>query len=1118
MKKFLVFNVLAVCFAINLQAQVFGSCQVSNSSFCAGDTIVVTYDFGGDANYQIELSNSMGSFDNPIKNYPKQILGNSQNSIYGGNGILTAVIPFSVSPGTRYRIRVIRIGGFGFATSVAYSSDNGFNITLKNVPATPTITAGGATTFCSGDSVVLTSSAGSTYLWSNGESSQSIKVKISGNYNVKVTNAGSCYSAASESTKVNTAASITAGGPTTFCSGGSVVLTATPGSRYLWNTGATAQSITATSSGTYTVQVFANNNCTLTASSSVTVNASPSVPTITASGATTFCSGDSVLLTSSAGSTYLWNNGESSQSIKVKTSGNYSVKVTNASSCYSDASEFTTVNTAASITAGGSTTFCSGGSVLLTATSGSSYLWNTGATTPSIVATSSGTYSVQIVINNGCTFTASTSVTVNPSVADITATQSYQTNIISSTVVNNFLGSATPNVAITTQRTPATSTINITGSSQYIAANTRIEIGMNINLKNDLFETRKIFLVGPNKCGAMSLVGSPYLDENKMNVTLHTTGSFSPFPLLNDYDADGFALPIMGDFNTFGGITNGPDASEISFINYNESLKALIPTTSLKSGNCPINGNWQLVAYHSIDESILNDPQYGFSTDYKLNSWSLKISEVKDSTASTINCGKVLTASVGSNYLWSNGATTQSITATQSGNYSVKVTNASGCVSTSPVAVVTLNCPNTQLVSFTPTTTTANLVPPSIGLPSAGIGVGSSSMQASAQLEVQSNSKGFLPPRMTAAERDAIVSPVTGLMLYCSNCGTYGEVETYNGTSWTNILGGAVASVVGSTTTTSIVSDLTNFNIKSATVVAVDQLDITPSANFSLNTGIVRNTSYTNALPNNAISRFYKFGANTNPFSGVLKIYYAESELNSLPEGNLRIFYHNGFAWNLDANGSNNASSNFVLSSTLSNIILNELTVSVNVAPILPVTGLKLNGYATATANLLNWYAYNEREMNDYTIERSLDGLIFNTIGNQLASVTTNGNNNYNYSDNNPLNGLNYYRIKGNSNNGQIQFSNITTIRFGSKQPTLLVAPNPVEYHLLSLKVVQLNKGVYTLQISDAIGRLVSKRLLFYVGGSGAIKTSLPQTIKAGVYYVKLIGEGSEFTEKFIIQ
>jgi hypothetical protein len=155
--------------------------------------------------------------------------------------------------------------------------------------------------------------------------------------------------------------------------------------------------------------------------------------------------------------------------------------------------------------------------------------------------------------------------------------------------------------------------------------------------------------------------------------------------------------------------------------------------------------------------------------------------------------------------------------------------------------------------------------------------------------------------------------------------------------------------------------------------------------------------------------------------------------------------------------------------------------------------------------------------MNDYTIERSLDGLHLNTIGNQPAIVSANGNNSYNYTDNNPLNGLNYYRIKGNSNNGQIQFSNITTIRFGSKQPMLLVAPNPVEYHLLSLKVVQLKKGVYNLKISDVLGRLISKRLLLYDGVIGTIKTSLPQTIKAGVYYVTLIGEGSVFTEKFII-
>ena len=63
----------------------------------------------------------------------------------------------------------------------------------------------------------------------------------------------------------------------------------------------------------------------------------------------------------------------------------------------------------------------------------------------------------------------------------------------------------------------------------------------------------------------------------------------------------------------------------------------------------------------------------------------------------------------------------------------------------------------------------------------------------SAMLEVKSTEKGLLPPRMTEAQRNAISSPVAGLMLWCNDCGTSGELQVYNGTEWVNMLGGAAA-------------------------------------------------------------------------------------------------------------------------------------------------------------------------------------------------------------------------------------------------------------------------------------------------------------------------------------
>ena len=76
-----------------------------------------------------------------------------------------------------------------------------------------------------------------------------------------------------------------------------------------------------------------------------------------------------------------------------------------------------------------------------------------------------------------------------------------------------------------------------------------------------------------------------------------------------------------------------------------------------------------------------------------------------------------------------------------------------------------------------------------------GIGVSTANINQSAQLDVVSTTKGFLPPRMTEADRNLI--PVTsasaGLIVYCKNCGANGEMQYYNGSSWTNMVGAAAA-------------------------------------------------------------------------------------------------------------------------------------------------------------------------------------------------------------------------------------------------------------------------------------------------------------------------------------
>ena len=73
----------------------------------------------------------------------------------------------------------------------------------------------------------------------------------------------------------------------------------------------------------------------------------------------------------------------------------------------------------------------------------------------------------------------------------------------------------------------------------------------------------------------------------------------------------------------------------------------------------------------------------------------------------------------------------------------------------------------------------------------------SSAASASAVFEANSTTQGLLLPRMTFAQRNAISSPVAGLVIYCTNCGTSGEMEVYDGSDWKNMIGKTRSLVIG---------------------------------------------------------------------------------------------------------------------------------------------------------------------------------------------------------------------------------------------------------------------------------------------------------------------------------
>ncbi len=207
-----------------------------------------------------------------------------------------------------------------------------------------TISSGGATTICQGDSVTLTADTvgnGSSYLWSDGETTRSIVVTTASDYSCHVTLCDIVVNSNVITVIVNQIpdAAITPNGDSLVLCAGAATLTATSANSFFfmvqWSNGATTQSITVSTTGIDSV-IISNSysGCSATAKTDVAgIYPLPSTPVITPGGATTVCDGDSVLLTSSAATGYNWSTGATTQSITVKSTGSYSVTVTNANGC-----------------------------------------------------------------------------------------------------------------------------------------------------------------------------------------------------------------------------------------------------------------------------------------------------------------------------------------------------------------------------------------------------------------------------------------------------------------------------------------------------------------------------------------------------------------------------------------------------------------------------------------------------------------------------------------------------------------------------------------------------------------------------------------------------------------
>ncbi len=360
---------------------------------------------------------------------PAPVIASSGSTVCEGDTVTLSIVwtgDITWSPTFEFNdtVQVSAVGTYNYSVVItdALGCTAQSSIEVVTINATPVaqIQANGPTTVCGSGSVDITASGGDSYLWNDGVTTTPIiTATAAGDYFATVSSAAGCTAVTSAITvgifPAPATPTVTASGVTTFCDGDTVTLSSSQADAYNWGNGNTAQDLVVTTSGSYAVTTTDVNGCTAVSTAEVvTVNTNPIV-TITANGATTFCLGDTVDLTSSESTGNVWTNSLTAQTISVIASGNYSTTVTDVNGCIGVSNIIAvTVNSVPvpTVTANGSLSLCNGATVDLTSSSANNNTWSTGSTNQTITVATAETITVTVLDTiTGCSATSLATVT-----------------------------------------------------------------------------------------------------------------------------------------------------------------------------------------------------------------------------------------------------------------------------------------------------------------------------------------------------------------------------------------------------------------------------------------------------------------------------------------------------------------------------------------------------------------------------------------------------------------------------------------------------------------------------------------------------------------------------------
>src|SRR5436190_15032140 len=546
---------------------------------------------------------------------------------------------------------------------------------------------------CTGQNLVLDAAVpGATYLWQDGSTDPDYVVSGPGNYNVAVT-ANGCTASDAITVNYNAVPAVNLGPDQTLCTGQVLNLNVfQPGATYKWQNGSNAPSYTVTGPGTYSVTVW-SNGCA--GGDAIDVAYNP-MPVVNIGPDQTLCAGDQVLLdATTAGATYLWQDGSTGATYNVSSAGSYDVDVT-VNGCTANDAVTLNYNPLPVAALGPDQTLCAGQTLNLNvAQPGATYLWQDGSTNASFTVNSAGTYSVDVLLN-GCSVSDAINVAYN--LLPVAALGPDQTLCAGQTLNLNV---AQPGATYLWQDGSTNASFTVSSAGTYSVDVLLIGCSASDAI-NVAYNPLPVAALGPDQtlCAGQTLnlnvaqPGATYLWQDgstNASFTVNSAGTYSVDVLLN---ACSVSDAINVAYNPLPVAALGPDQTLCAGQTLNLNVAQPGATYLWQDGSTNASFTVSSAGTYSVDV-LLN----GCSASDAINVAYNPSPVAALGPDQTLCAGQTLNLNVaqpGATYLWQDGSTNASFTVNSAGTYSVDVL-LNGCsasdainVAYTPVLVVDL--------------------------------------------------------------------------------------------------------------------------------------------------------------------------------------------------------------------------------------------------------------------------------------------------------------------------------------------------------------------------------------------------------------------------------------------